>query len=315
MPAKMHNTGITIEERRFLIGCFSLTQLNVTWFQGLHIHVQLWGSVVFIMIPVLLSLLLMPFCIFGIGTTEPVLKLKSPSKEQLDSGKVIFWDLDHTLYSKATGVYSNDIVRDYMVEILGLSRKDAEFIFDEYDRMFDGHVLKGLMLDYKVKPVEFEEWIDNKVNMEAVLKPNESNMVLLKKSRARNWVITNSGRAHAARVLKALDMEDLFEALIYLDYSSPEFPTLKPDVAAFSNAMRYANVSNRSDCLLVDDIKENATGACLFGWDSVHLCEPKFCVIENPMLRLWRRSDDQCDILPTIAYLNQMPILYPILFT
>lgn len=315
MEAKMDNSGITIEEKRFLIGCFSLNQLNVTWFQGLHIRIHLWGFVVFVMIPTPLSLLLIPFGIIGLSTTEPVLKLKSPSKEQLESGKVIFWDLDHTLYSKATGVYSNDSVRDYMVEILGLSRQDAEFIFDEYDKMYDGHVLKGLMLDYKVKPVEFEEWIDNRVNLEAVLKPNEGNKMLLKKARARNWVITNSGLAHAKRVLKALDMEDVFEALIYLDYSNPEFPTLKPDSAAFSNAMKYANVKNPSDCLLVDDIKENAAGACLFGWDSVHLCEPKFCVIENQMLRLWRRSDDQCDILPTIAYLNQMPLLYPILFT
>jgi pyrimidine and pyridine-specific 5'-nucleotidase len=250
----------------------------------------------------------------GFAAVTPVLKLKTPSQEQVDSGKVIFWDLDHTLYPKASGVYSDTVVKVYIMERLGLSERDAEFLFKEYDREYDGHVLKGLILDYQVDPNEFETWIDNKVNLEGVLKPDENVKKLLKKSKARNWIITNSGLDHATRVLKALEMEDLFEAMIYLDYDSPNSPTLKPEPRSFLDAMKYAEIGAPSDCILVDDIKENARGACLMDWQSVHLCEPRFCIVENPIQRLWKRSDGQCDVLPTITYLQQMPSVYPSLF-
>lgn len=79
-------------------------------------------------------------------------------------------------------------------------------------------------------------------------------------------------RNHATRVLKLLGIYDLFaDRIIYCDYSEPNF-ACKPEVEAYTKAMRRAGVPNEpTRCYLIDDSAHNCLTATTLGWRTVHV--------------------------------------------
>lgn len=245
------------------------------------------------------------------GCRRPVKILNPPSEQDIREKRVVFHDLDHTLYSQNTGIYSDAVVIKYVSTHLHMSSEEAKLICCRYAEEFAGQVIKGLENDYGVDPVQFEAWIDKEAACDQVLKPDYEFIEKLNSYNARNWVITNSGWDHAHRLLKTLGLLEHFEAVIYLDYSckcSP--PILKPDVRAFIKAQEYAGVPDPSYCYLVDDIEANGQGACVAGWNAVHFCEPFFCLLGGP--RLFRRSDQtKCQDIPKVSSIHDIDAVFP----
>ncbi len=235
---------------------------------------------------------------------RPVTLLSTPTRQQRDSGYVIFWDLDHTLYSQKTDIYARKLIVEYAVKKLGMERGQARQICDRLELEFDGQTLAGLTQNYDVDPVEFEAWIDKEACLYERLRPSKRLNSLLKNSKARNWIITNSGWGHASRVVDALGISSYIEGIVFLDYSNPNH-VRKPSSEAFLNAMTYVDVIDPSRCILVDDHLVYVKGACEVGWNAVHYCEPKFCKVIHH--RLFSRStDSKCDRPRTITRLEDV---------
>lgn len=243
------------------------------------------------------------------GCRRPVKILSPPSQQDIREKRVLFHDLDHTLYSQNTGVYSDGVVIKYVSKHLSMSPEEAKQLCSRYAEEFAGQVIKGLEDDYGVDPVQFEAWIDKEAAYDKVLKPDYDFIKKLDSYNARNWVITNSGWDHAHRLLKALGLLEHFEAVIYLDYSC-KIKTLKPHPMAYVKAQEYANVSDPSYCYLVDDIEANSQGACEAGWNAVHFCEPFFCLLGGA--RLFRRSDQpKCQDIPRVSSIHDLDTVFP----
>ena len=257
-----------------------------------------------------ISVLLQVICGPVVDESQPVLIYNPPTDEQLRSAPVVFWDLDHTLYSKGTGVYSDRLVLRYMTDYLRMSPALAKALFIEYDTEYKGQVLAGLMARHGVDPVQFEEWIDGSINLHKALKPSQAISDTFRHNKARNWVFTNSGLGHAKRVIDVMELGPLIEAVIFLDYASPLPPVLKPTLEAYHKAMEYARVTDPSKCYMIDDIEANAQGACLAGWNAAHFCEPVYC-IKSPRRRIFPRSYDKCGALPSLDQIQGLGKVFP----
>lgn len=258
----------------------------------------------------LISVLLQMICGPVVDWAQPVLVYNPPTDEQLRSARVVFWDLDHTLYSKGTGVYSDGLVLRYMIDHLRMDPARAKALFIEYDTEYKGQVLAGLMERHGVDPVQFEEWIDESANLHKALQPSQAISDTLRHNKARNWVFTNSGLGHAQRVIDALELAPLIEAVIFLDYANPGLPVLKPTLEAYQKAMEYAQVTDPDMCYMIDDIEANAQGACLAGWNAAHFCEPIYC-IKSPRRRIFPRSYDKCGSLPSLEQIQGLGKVFP----
>lgn len=248
------------------------------------------------------SLLLILF--LGIVNAESY-KILNRVREKLP---VVFWDLDHTLYPQSSGVYSPSLVLAYMRQVLGLSESQSKRLLKDYDIAYTGQVLAGLVKDFKVDPVEFEAWIDQRADLTTALQPDPSIIKTLSIIKARNWIITNSGWEHAWRIITRLGIEQFIEGVIFLDYDSQGPVILKPSPAAFERAMMYAGVTNADDCYFIDDIQKNSEAACKFGFKVLHYCEPGFCTFER-LHRRWEKG--ACELIPQIRSIEETLRVFP----
>ena len=143
---------------------------------------------------------------------------------------------------------------------------------------------------------DYNRKVDDALPLDEVIKPNAELRKLLEDidtSKIRLWLFTNAYITHGKRVVKLLQIEDLFEGITYCDYGSDKF-YCKPHPEMFDKAMEEAGVkSNQTATLLVrtktrlnhnvnilgclhriDDSYINAEGAFARGWNTVHLLDP-----------------------------------------
>lgn len=129
--------------------------------------------------------------------------------------KVIF-DLDGTLYSfrDSNGLgkeYFDRIVR-YTQNFLNIPEEEAIALSDGYYRQY-GLTIRGLLLHHKnVDPQDYTHYVHD-VDLEKMMVKHSETKATLQKllsAGADMWVLTNSYKQHADRVLKHLDLHDLF---------------------------------------------------------------------------------------------------------
>jgi pyrimidine and pyridine-specific 5'-nucleotidase len=192
-----------------------------------------------------------------------------------------------------------------------MSTEAARQVCSRYAIEYAGQVVKGLTEYFGVNPVEFETWIDRAARFDQVLKPDYEFIMKLHSYKSRHWIFTNSGWRHACRILRKLGLLEHFEGVIYLDYScKTRDPILKPSKEAYKMAMRYAGVKDPRLCYLVDDNEANGQGACEAGWNSVHFCEPYYCISDSS--RLIRRSNmDKCKHIAKVSSIHDVGRVFP----
>lgn len=164
-----------------------------------------------------------------------------------------------------------------------------------------GLAIEGLVRHHKVDPLEYNRLVDDALPLEDVLSPNPKLRKLIEdldRTKVKPWLFTNAYISHGKRVVKLLEIEDLFEGITYCDYGAQ--PLLcKPAPAMFEKAMKEANITNVKDCYFVgmlslsnlsmistngtqDDSFINARGATAFGWTAAHYVEPDATAPEKP---------------------------------
>ncbi|KAJ2663192.1 suppressor of deletion of TFIIS [Coemansia sp. RSA 1200] len=183
---------------------------------------------------------------------------------------VLFLDIDNCLYPPNLGIdrLMKDRIHAYGRE-LGLDSASVEETCTTYLRDY-GLTVRGLMKHHDIDPAGFNEKVDGSIPIEDIIHPNPLLRTMIETTTARVWGFTNAGHDHAWRVLKCLDVADLFEGVTFCDYLEPDFPC-KPEPRSYAKAMNEASVDDPSLCFFADDSLMNVQVALGLGWTSVHV--------------------------------------------
>lgn len=105
----------------------------------------------------------------------------------------------------------------------------------------------------QVDPRDYNSNVDDALRLDGILKPNLKTRRLLDdidKSKVKLWLLTNSYITHTTRVVKLLELENIFDGVTFCDYA--ELPLVcKPHPAMYQKAMREAGVDRTEDCFFV----------------------------------------------------------------
>ena len=141
---------------------------------------------------------------------------------------------------------------DYFAKHLALSRADAEMLHQTYYLQY-GLAIEGLVRHHKIDPLEYNRLVDDNLPLETVLSPDPHLRQLLQdfdRSKVRLWLFTNAYINHARRVLKLLQVDDMFEGITFCDYAA-ETIICKPHEEMFVKAQREARISSPDRCYFV----------------------------------------------------------------
>lgn len=180
--------------------------------------------------------------------------------------KILFVDLDDTLYPRDNGVWQaiSRRIQAYLVERIGLKPQEAERLRKTYLDQF-GTTLNGLRAYYDIDPYDYLEFV-HLVNLDSLLQPDPRLRRVLQDVPQRKVIFTNASRQHADRVLSLLGVEDLFDSII--DITALEFVN-KPDIDAYQRALQLSGHPEPRHCILVDDRAANLMPAAQLGFTTI----------------------------------------------
>jgi len=173
----------------------------------------------------------------------------------------VFFDLDDTLYTKKTGVCEavRGRISSYMTDVLHIPAEQAEkertFYFKEY-----GLTLKGLQCHYKVDPSHYLDYVHGGLELSKHLTPDPVLRTMLHKMRKdiKKIVFSNADKPHCDRVMKALNIDDLFDGV--LDYLQM-VDNCKPTPKSYELAILLSGATDYSHCVFLDDSIGNLISA------------------------------------------------------
>ncbi len=179
--------------------------------------------------------------------------------------KAILFDLDDTLYPQNSHLMDHLLLRihRFMEDELHIS---SEEIPELRQRLFQtyGTTLRGLQSEYQVDMDTYLNYL-NDVPLEEYLSQDLALGELLASITLPKYVLTNSDRKHAQKVLELLDVTDHFLRIVDIYDMAPY---CKPQSEAFQIAMDLINESPEN-CLFIDDSPTNLTMAQQLGMTTI----------------------------------------------
>lgn len=196
------------------------------------------------------------------GASWGTLSVSPPAPEH----RTIFFDLDNTLYSKSLGIHLQmaDRIQLFMRDVLLLPKEESRRLSAKYYLDY-GLSVRGILNDFQIETSEYDRFVDGGLQLEGLIKPSDELRSWVESIQGSRWIFTNAGLGHAERVLKLLNIRDLFEGVIYCDYGENQFPA-KPERLAYERAMKWAGVRNPEHCYFIDDSANNVRVASELGW-------------------------------------------------
>ncbi|KEP55682.1 pyrimidine 5'-nucleotidase [Rhizoctonia solani 123E] len=190
-----------------------------------------------------------------------------------DDRAVIWFDIDNTLYPPNQRIVTlvQGKIHKYFVD-LNFEPEEARALHQKYYTEY-GLSVRGLIEHHDVDPLDFDAKCDASLPLEELLAPDPAVRKLLEDvdpSKARIWALTNAYKTHAQRVLRILELEDLFEGLVFCDYEVKNF-SCKPERRFYDEALAVAQTTAEKS-YFVDDNFGNVRGAkwkhCAFLYDA-----------------------------------------------
>lgn len=183
---------------------------------------------------------------------------------------VWFFDLDNTLHDAGSAVFPrmNAAMTDYIRDHLGFAHERADALRVQYWRHY-GSTLLGLMRHHQVKAAHFLHETHRFPDLEQRVRGHAQDIHRLRRLPGIRVLLTNAPRHYAQRVLRALRIEDCFDAVIPIE-DMTMFGRLrpKPDGRLFRHLPVRLKVSPRR-CVLVEDTLEHQKAAHAAGWRTV----------------------------------------------
>ena len=179
--------------------------------------------------------------------------------------RVLFFDLDNTLYSDRLGVVTriDRRINEYLAARIGIPASED----DRVRRGFwaeHGTTLRGLMLRHSVDADDYLDFVHD-IELGDLLAPDPRLRPLLAELPGRKAVFSNASRAHARRVLGLLDLEGAFDDVIGLE-DLGYIP--KPAPEAFALALERLR-ADATRSALIDDLLPNLGAAKRLGMRTV----------------------------------------------
>ena len=193
-----------------------------------------------------------------------------------NSRPVFFFDIDNCLYPRSTRVQDlmQELIDDYFVRHLELSPEDAQMLHRQYYKDY-GLAITGLVKYHRIDPLAYNREVDDALPLDGIIKPDARLRQLLidmDKTKVKLWLFTNAHITHARRVVRLLEVEDLFEGVTYCNYEQTPL-IAKPHARMFDKAEAEAGAASSEDCYFVDDSLLNCGHASARGWKVVHKVE------------------------------------------
>jgi putative hydrolase of the HAD superfamily len=168
--------------------------------------------------------------------------------------RVWLFDLDDTLHDagRAAMPYINAAMTEFVQRELNLAHDEASALRSHYWRRY-GATLLGLMRHHGVRAAHFLHDTHRLPGLEDRVRAHRHDVAALARLPGRKLILTNAPRDYAQRVLRALRIEHLFEAVIAIEDMSL-FGELrpKPDVRMLRALVARLRVP-ASRCVLVED--------------------------------------------------------------
>jgi pyrimidine 5'-nucleotidase len=178
----------------------------------------------------------------------------------------LFFDLDDTLYPTSTGLWQaiKDRMNMYMRERLLIPETDVPVLRDQYFKMY-GTTLRGLQARHNVDKDDFLAYVHD-LPLKDFLTPNPIVREVIASLPTRNLIFTNADVHHARRVLTALQLDDLFDAIVDVNAVAPY---CKPMPESFAIAQDIADEPDPRKCVMIDDLPRTTRAALNVGMASL----------------------------------------------
>ncbi|GAB2272793.1 hypothetical protein Dimus_007612 [Dionaea muscipula] len=176
----------------------------------------------------------------------------------------LLFDLDDTLYPLSSGINlaCRKNIEEYMLEKLHIEESEVPRMCLELYKEY-GTTMAGLKaIGYEFDNDEFHEFVHGRLPYET-LKPDPVLRNLLLSMPQRKIIFTNSDKAHVARVLNRLGLDDCFEGVICFETLNPSQNSqilCKPSLAAIEAAIQIANVVPTRTIFFDDSTRNIASG-------------------------------------------------------
>ena len=178
----------------------------------------------------------------------------------------IFFDLDDTLYPSSAGLWKaiKGRMNDYMRDHMGFDEKEIPQLREKYFLQY-GTTLRGLQAHHKINTDEYLAYVHD-LPLGDYLAPDLLLRSVIASLPTRNLIFTNSDIHHAQRVLGVLNLNDLFPTIVDVNAVAPY---CKPMPKSFEIAMKLANETDPSRCVMIDDINRTTRAAREAGMFSI----------------------------------------------
>ena len=181
--------------------------------------------------------------------------------------KNYIFDLDNTLYSHKNGLFDSQLIRmtNFIKNLLKISHKEAEILRDELYFKY-GSTMDGLIDLYNINGQDFIKYIDEiDISNYSVDLPLKKKLLELKIKGKNLYVFTNASKYHADRVLKQLELFELFDGIVTLECTGL-IP--KPQLKAFEYIKEEWNI-DFNDSVFFEDTAHNLIPAKKLGMQTV----------------------------------------------
>lgn len=188
--------------------------------------------------------------------------------EPLGENNILLFDIDQTLYPIDNNI--RDPIRNALFDLYKekFAMVNPELASNTWKEVH-GSGLRGAILEKGLTYEDIDCFYTNTINMKEYLKVDSELIRLIKEKNLRMWCVTNAHYYHARECLKALNMEDMFEYVIHIDYLN--FDIRKPVETAYSIIEQTLDVTNTKNLHFFDDLKENIDSANKRGWSTYHI--------------------------------------------
>jgi pyrimidine 5'-nucleotidase len=178
----------------------------------------------------------------------------------------LFFDLDDTLYPASTGLWRaiKERMNMFMCDRLAIPEAEVPTLREHYYKTY-GTTLRGLQQHYEVDTADYLAYVHDLPLMD-FLTPDPVLREVLTSLPTRKLIFTNSDIPHARRVLKTLELDDLFDTIVDVNAVAPY---CKPMPESFAIAMDLADEPDPRKCVMIDDLPRTTRAALNAGMASL----------------------------------------------